>query len=43
MKAIVFTMVFDVGIMPFYIVVRSLGLINKTAAIIIPVDSPPST
>ncbi|HOE88829.1 MAG: L-arabinose transport system permease protein AraQ [Spirochaetes bacterium ADurb.Bin315] len=37
MKAIVFTMVFDVGIMPFYIVVRSLGLINKTAAIIIPV------
>ncbi|QQO10813.1 carbohydrate ABC transporter permease [Breznakiella homolactica] len=37
MKLIVFTLVFDVGIMPFYIVVRSLGLINKMAAIIIPV------
>ena len=37
MKAIVFTMVFDAGIMPFYVVVRSLGLINTTAAIILPV------
>lgn len=36
MKAIVFTMIFDAGIMPFYIVVRSLGLINSTAGIIIP-------
>jgi len=37
MKALVFTMVFDAGIMPFYIVVRSLGLINSMAAIILPV------
>ena len=37
MKAIVFTMVFDAGIMPFYIVVRSLGLINSMGAIIFPV------
>jgi putative aldouronate transport system permease protein len=37
MKAIVFTMIFDAGIMPFYIVVRSLGLINSMWAIIIPV------
>jgi putative aldouronate transport system permease protein len=37
LKLIVFTLVFDVGIMPFYIVVRSLGLINTRAAIIIPV------
>lgn len=37
MKAIVFTMIFDAGIMPFYIVVRSLGLINSMGAIILPV------
>lgn len=37
MKMLTFTMVFDVGIMPFYIVVRSLHLINTMAAIIIPV------
>lgn len=37
MKAIVFTMVFDAGIMPFYIVVKSLGLINHMGAIILPV------
>ena len=37
MKAIVFTMVFDAGIMPFYIVVRELGLINSMGAIIFPV------
>ncbi|MDC7241363.1 MAG: carbohydrate ABC transporter permease [Spirochaetales bacterium] len=37
MKLIVFTLVFDVGIMPFYMVVRSLGMINSMAAIIIPV------
>ncbi|HKM08811.1 MAG TPA: carbohydrate ABC transporter permease [Sphaerochaeta sp.] len=37
MKAIVFTMVFDAGIMPFYIVVRSLGLINTMGGIIFPV------
>lgn len=37
MKAIVFTMVFDAGIMPFYIVVRSLGLINSIGGIILPV------
>ena len=37
MKAIVFTMVFDAGIMPFYIVVRSLGLINSMGGIIFPV------
>lgn len=37
MNMLTFTLVFDVGIMPFYIVVRSLGLINSMAAIIIPV------
>lgn len=37
MKLLTFTLVFDVGIMPFYIVVRSLGMINSMAAIIIPV------
>lgn len=37
MKILTFTLVFDVGIMPFYIVVRSLGLINSMAAIIVPV------
>lgn len=37
MKMLTFTLVFDVGIMPFYVVVRSLHLINKMAAIIIPV------
>ncbi len=37
MKIIVFTMVFDAGIMPFYIVVRSLGLINNMGGIIFPV------
>lgn len=37
LKAIVFTLVFDAGIMPFYIVVRSLGLINNIGAIIFPV------
>lgn len=37
MKLLTFTLVFDVGIMPFYIVVRNLGLINKMAAIIVPV------
>lgn len=37
MKLLTFTLVFDVGIMPFYIVVRSLGLINSMAAIIVPV------
>ncbi|AEV29497.1 ABC-type sugar transport system, permease component [Sphaerochaeta pleomorpha str. Grapes] len=36
MKIIVFTMIFDAGIMPFYIVVKSLGLINSMAAIILP-------
>jgi putative aldouronate transport system permease protein len=36
MKIIVFTMIFDAGIMPFYIVVKSLGLINSFAAIILP-------
>ncbi|WP_320128318.1 carbohydrate ABC transporter permease [uncultured Sphaerochaeta sp.] len=37
MKLLTFTLVFDVGIMPFYIVVRMLGMINSFAAIIIPV------
>lgn len=37
MKMLTFTLVFDVGIMPFYIVVRSLHLMNTMAAIIIPV------
>ena len=37
MKVLTFTMVFDVGIMPFYIVVRSLGMINSTSSIIVPV------
>ncbi|GHT63969.1 protein LplC [Spirochaetia bacterium] len=37
MKLVVFTLVFDVGIMPFYMVVRLLGLINTWASIIIPV------
>jgi len=37
MKLIVFTLIFDAGVMPFYIVVRSLSLINSFAAIIIPV------
>ncbi len=37
MKLIVLTMLFDAGIMPFYIVVRSLGLINSLASIILPV------
>lgn len=37
MKMLTFTLVFDVGIMPFYIVVKSLHLINSMAAIIIPV------
>ena len=37
MKILTFTLVFDVGIMPFYIVVRSLGMINRMSAIIIPV------
>ncbi len=37
MKILTFTLVFDVGIMPFYIVVRSLGMINTMSAIIIPV------
>ena len=38
MKMLTFTLVFDVGIMPFYIVVKSLKLINTMAAIIIPVS-----
>lgn len=37
LKLLAFTLVFDVGIMPFYIVVRNLHLINTTAAIIVPV------
>lgn len=37
MKMLTFTLVFDVGIMPFYIVVKSLHLINSMAAIIVPV------
>lgn len=37
MKMLSFTLVFDVGIMPFYIVVKSLHLINSMAAIIVPV------
>ena len=37
MKLLAFTLVFDVGIMPFYIVVRGLHLINTMGAIIIPV------
>lgn len=37
MKILTFTLVFDVGIMPFYIVVRSLGMINTMSSIIIPV------
>ncbi len=37
MKMLAFTLVFDVGIMPFYIVVKSLHLINSMAAIIVPV------
>ncbi len=37
MKILTFTLVFDVGIMPFYIVVRMLGMINSMSAIIIPV------
>ncbi len=37
MKILTFTLVFDVGIMPFYIVVRTLGMINRMSAIIIPV------
>ena len=38
LKILTFTLVFDVGIMPFYIVVKSLHLINTMAAIIIPVS-----
>lgn len=38
LKMLTFTLVFDVGIMPFYIVVKSLHLINTMAAIIIPVS-----
>lgn len=38
LKMLTFTLVFDVGIMPFYIVVKSLPLINTMAAIIIPVS-----
>ncbi len=37
MKILTFTLVFDVGIMPFYIVVKKLHLMNSLAAIIIPV------
>ena len=37
LKMLSFTLVFDVGIMPFYIVVKSLHLINSMAAIIVPV------
>ncbi len=37
LKMLTFTLVFDVGIMPFYIVVKSIHLINTMAAIIIPV------
>ena len=37
MKMLSFTLVFDVRIMPFYIVVKSLHLINSMAAIIVPV------
>lgn len=37
MKMLTFTLVFDVGIMPFYIVVKNLHLMNSIAAIIIPV------
>lgn len=37
MQVLTFTLVFDVGIMPFYIVVRSLGLINTMASVIVPV------
>lgn len=37
MKILTITLVFDVGIMPYYLVVRSLGLINTMAAMIIPV------
>ncbi len=37
MKMLTFTLVFDVGIMPFYIVVKNLHLMNSMAAIIIPV------
>ena len=37
LKMLTFTLVFDVGLMPFYIVVKSLHLINTMAAIIIPV------
>ena len=38
LKMLTFTLVFDVGIMPFYIVIKSLHLINTMAAIIIPVS-----
>ena len=38
LKMLTFTLVFDVGIMPFYIVVKSLHLINTMTAIIIPVS-----
>ena len=38
LKMLTFTLVFDVGIMPFYIVVKSLHLVNTMAAIIIPVS-----
>ena len=38
LKMLTFTLVFDVCIMPFYIVVKSLHLINTMAAIIIPVS-----
>ena len=37
LKMLTFTLVFDVGIMPFYIVVKSIHLINTMAAIIVPV------
>lgn len=37
MKVLTFTLVFDVGIMPFYIVVRMLGMIDSFFSIIVPV------
>lgn len=36
MKIITLTMVFDAGIMPFYILIKNLGMIDTYAALIIP-------
>lgn len=36
MGMLTFTMVFDVGLMPFYVVVRALGMIDHYSAIIVP-------